>query len=322
MNDMPDNSAKNGVKSPVLSYAGIIFVIIIWGFYPLLTADLLEHYSGGVFNLFGAAVSAVALTLICIPKLRLLDKSYFRVAVPTGLSVAVGNLLQKIGLQYTTPTYFAFLENLSCVAVPLLLFLFIKRKPGFLTLSAGAICLGACFILSGAGAGGFSFGKGEILCALAGITYGFNIAATGAFAKKLNALLYVMIQMWVNTAASAVTVLALDRITVGGEPLERAVFSPDWRHLAAAAAVVLGISTFGWLIRTESQKRVNASVVAVMMPFSSLVTGVASVVAGSDVFSPRLAIGGALIILSSVLSGIGDSADAARAQKEEQEKKE
>ncbi len=321
MDKLPDDSAKTGAASAALSYGGIIFVIIIWGFYPLLTAGLLEHYSGGVFTLLGAAVSAVALTLLCMPKLRLLDKSYFRVAVPTGLSVAVASLLQKIGLQYTTPTYYAFLENLSCVAVPLLLYLFIKRKPGFLTLSAAAICLCACFILSGAGAGGFSFGKGEILCALAGITYGFNIAATGAFAKKLNALLYVMIQMWVNTAASAVTVAALDRITVGGAPVEKAVFSTDWRHLAAAAALVLGISTFGWLIRTESQKRVNASVVAVMMPFSSLVTGVASVVAGSDVFSPRLAVGGALIILSSVLSGIGDSADAARAERKKEEKK-
>ncbi len=138
--------------------------------------------------------------------------------MPTGFFVGLANLLQKIGLQYTTPTKYAFLENLSCVVVPLLFFLFIRRKPGALTVTASVLCLVGCFVLSGLSlsGGGVSFGAGDVLCALAGILYGVNIAATGVYAKKLNAMYYVMIQMLVNVFVSGVVVFALDQITVNG----------------------------------------------------------------------------------------------------------
>ncbi|MBO4321776.1 MAG: DMT family transporter [Clostridia bacterium] len=310
MNTEAEEKTVKKTQKRALAYCGIVFVILIWGIYPIIADDLLGFYSGGAFSFAGTLISALALTLICLPKLGRLDLSYFRVAVPTGFFVGLANLLQKIGLRSTTPTLYAFLENLSCVAVPLLLFLLIRKKPSFLTVAAGVICLAGCFILSGAGsAGGFSFGAGEILCALAGILYGVNIAATGVFAKKLDALLYVMLQMWTQAAVSGAALIALDRITVGGSPIEKAVFSFSPVHLLALAGLALAISTLGWIIRTEALKYVDAAAVAVLMPFSSVVTGVIAVIAGKDVFSPALLIGGLVILAASILSGIADARD-------------
>lgn len=308
MNEEIEKKNKNSSKKRVIAYCGIVFVVLIWGIYPIFTTDLLTHYSGGTFTFLSSLVSAAALLLISIPKLRLIDASYFKVAVPTGLFVGLANLFQKIGLQYTTPTLYAFLESLSCVIVPLLLFLFIKKKPGWMTVSASVICLAACFILSGMGfgGGGFAFGKGEILCALAGLMYGVNIAATGVYAKKLNAMLYVMIQMWVNVIVAGIAAFAFDRIEINGAPIEKIVFTWDWKQLLLLAFLVLSISTFGWIVRTESMKYVNPSVVAIIMPFSSVVTGVVAVFTGKDVFSFRLLSGGVLILIASILSGYDD----------------
>lgn len=310
MNTEAERKTLKKMPKRALAYCGIVFVILIWGIYPIIADDLLNFYSGGAFSFAGTLISAVALTIICLPKLGRLDRSYFRVAIPTGFFVGLANLLQKIGLRYTTPTLYAFLENLSCVAVPLLLFLFIRKKPSLLTVAAGVLCLAGCFILSGAGsAGGLSFGRGEILCALAGILYGVNIAATGVFAKKLDAMLYVMVQMWAQAAVSGAALIALDRITVGGEPIEKAVFSFSLRHLLILAGLVLAISTLGWIIRTEALKYVSAAAVAVLMPFSSVVTGAVAVIAGKDAFSPALLIGGIVILAASVLSGVADVKD-------------
>ena len=302
-----ENEKKVNTKRTI-AYLGIVFVILIWGLYPVLTSDLLEFYSGGMFSFTGSLVAAVSLLLLCIPKLKLLDRSYFKVALPTGFFVGLANLLQKIGLQYTTPTQYAFLENLSCVIVPLLLFLFIRKKPGALTISASVLCLIGCFILSGLdfSGGGVAFGKGELLCALAGILYGVNIAATGVYAKKLDAMLYVMIQMWMHVIVSGIAAFALDRITIGGNPIEKIVFSWDPKHLLLLAFLVLTISTLGWIIRTEALKYVNASVVAVLMPFSSVVTGVLAVCIGKDLFTLHLLLGGVIILLSSILSSVAD----------------
>ncbi len=301
------NEAKPGSQKRLFAYCGIVFVILIWGLYPVFTSDLLAYYSGGTFSLIGSLFSAVALSLICIPKMKLLNRSYFKVAVPTGFFVGLANLLQKIGLQYTTPTQYAFLENLSCVVVPILLFVFIRKKPGVLTVLASILCLTGCFILSGLNlSGGVSFGKGEILCALAGILYGVNIAATGVYAKKLDATLYVMIQIWVNAAVSGIAVVALDRITVNGAPIEAIVFSLHWKHLLYVAGLAVLIGTLGWIIRTQSLKYVNPSVVAVLMPFSSVVTGIVAVCVGKDTFAHPLLVGGSIILLSSILSSIAD----------------
>lgn len=310
------NEIKTDSRKRVFAYCGIIFVIIAWGVYPIFTSDLLTYYSGGMYSFVSSLIAAVALLLICIPKRKLLNGSYFRVAVPTGFFVALANLLQKIGLQYTTPTQYAFLENLSCVVVPVLLFLFIRKRPGLLTVTASVLCLVGCFVLSGLdfSGGGVSFGKGEILCALAGVMYGVNIAATGVYAKKLNAMLYVMIQMWIHVLVSGVAAVALDRITVNGAPIEAIVFSWDWKYLFSIAVLVLSISTFGWIIRTEALKYVNASVVAVLMPFSSVVTGVVAVCVGKDLFAFHLLLGGLMILISSILSSVADVIDHQRSE--------
>lgn len=295
-------------KKRVFAYGGIVFVMLIWGLYPVFTSNLLSYYSGGMFTFISSLVSAVALLLISIPKLKEINGNYFKVAIPTGFFVGLANLLQKIGLQYTTPTMYSFLENLSCVIVPILLFLFIRKKPSFLTLTASVLCLGACFILSGVGfSDNIFFGKGEILCALAGIMYGVNIAATGVYAKKMNAMLYVMIQMWVNVLVAGVVAVMLDKIEINGAPIEPIAFSLNIGHLALLAFLVLSISTFGWIVRTESLKYVNPCVVAVIMPFSAVVTGVVAVCTGEDRFSLPLLFGGLIIILSSILSGIADN---------------
>jgi len=294
-------------RKRALAYIGIAAVVFVWGLYPVFTSDLLGYYSGGAFTLASSLISAVVLLPECLPKLNRIDRSYFKVAIPTGLFVGAANLLQKIGLTYTTPTRYAFLENLSCVAVPVLLYLFIRKRPHPLTVAASLLCLAGCFVLSGVGAsGGASFGIGEILCALAGVFYGVNIAATGVFAIRLNAMLYVMIQMWVNVAVSGVAAIALNAIRLNGRPIEAFVFSWEPRRLLTLAILVLAISTFGWIVRTEALKYVNPSVVAVVMPFSSVVTGIVAVWVGLDVFALPLLFGGLMILLSSILSSVAD----------------
>ena len=72
----------------------------------------------------------------------------------------------------------------------------------------------------------------------------------------------------------------------------------------------LTISTLGWIIRTEALKYVNASVVAVLMPFSSVITGVLAVCIGKDIFTLHLFLGGLIILLSSILSSVADIKEA------------
>ncbi len=298
------NISNNGQGS---AYCALLFVVFIWGLAPLLYKELYAYCSPLIATAVISLISALALLALSFKQLKKLEKKYFLVGIPTGLFNSLAVLTQKIGLQYTTPMQYAFLQNLSCVIVPFLMFVFIRQKPSVLKIIASIVCLVGAFLLSGISLGGeMSFGKGEILCALAGVFYGVNIAATGAFAKELFAPLYVMIQMWVQTLLSFLIALSFNVISVGGELLEKAVFSFEVKPILLMIVLALIVNTLGWVLRTNSIKKINASTVAMVMPCVAIVTSVASVALGLDVLTLNLCIGGLLVLIASVLSGFSD----------------
>ena len=174
--------------------------------------------------------------------------------------------------------------------------------------SGSAVCLASAFVLSGLGASGegFSLGLGEILCALSGIFYGVNIAGTGAFAKKLDAGIYIMLQMFLESAVSLITAIVFHYVQIDGAPMEIIRFSWNPLLLCSRVAIILISNTLCWIIRTNSMKHVDASVVAVMMPFSAIIAGVLSVLAGMDVLSLELVIGALLGLVAMLICAVGD----------------
>lgn len=285
-----------------LSYIGLIFVIVLWGVSPLVTLFFYQYYSPTIRVAFNSLVGAVALLIISWKKLKQLNKTYFLVGGITGLFLTLAHVLQSIGLQYTTPTHFSFLENLSVLVVPFLSYMLIKKKPSFLTIFAAVLCLFSSFILTGlfADKNPVSF-TGDLLCAIAGILYGVNIAGTGAYAKKFYAPLYLMIQMAAGFIFSMLGAVFLELIGI-----EKILFTINWWVLPANILCTFIISTLCWLIRTNAMKHIDASVVAVMMPFSSVVTTILSIITGNDKLTPNLVLGVVLGLVAIILSGLGD----------------
>ena len=295
-----ETEKKTGAKTQALAYAAIIFVVFVWGASPPINVYLYGGYSAAICSATMALVSAVSLLFICLPHLKKLDKDHFKIAGITGLFNALAAISQKIGLQYTTPTKYAFLENLSCVLVPILLFILIKKKPSFLTVLAALLCLASSFILSGDMSG--SFGIGEWLCAVSGLLYGVNLAVTGIYAKKLYAPLYVMIQMWISAIVGFSTAIILHVTQI--EPIS---FTWEPQYLLVAVALALVSSTLCWIIRTNVMKYINPSAVAVIMPFSAVVAGVISVAFGIDQPTVHLVVGALVGLVAAILSGVADT---------------
>ena len=136
---------------------------------------------------------------------------------------------------------------------------------------------------------------------MAGILYGVNIAVTGVYAKRFYVPLYLIIQTFIETVFSFFTALALDF-----SGIEKIKFSFDVRLITLSIAVVLITSTLCWLIRTYAMRHIAATVVAVMMPFSSVITAVSSIIFGKDKISLNLVIGVIMGLVAIILSSLGD----------------
>ena len=154
---------------------------------------------------------------------------------------------------------------------------------------------------------GVGFGIGEILCALAGILYGINIAATGAFATKLYAPLYVFIHMCVGSVINFGMIFLLNTVSLGDAPLDPIRFEWNIPIILVIMGMAVVANTLCWTVRTNVMKRLDATVVAIMMPFSAVVTSLLSIAAGLDTVSLTLVGGALLILLAAITSGLGDS---------------
>ena len=303
---------KLSIKNPKLpSYLGLAMVVLVWGSAPLFTLKLYEYYSPTIRLFFSETVLVITYLIISGKRIKDFNMNYIKVGIPTGLFLAFANITQKIGLFYTTPTKYAFLENLSCITVPITLFILTGKKIKPHVMLSCIICFLGVFILSGTFADDTSsLGLGEILCGAAGLLYGFNIAGTGLYAKKLYAPLYLAVQSTVGMITSLAFALVLNSVTspLSGNtvPLEKLVFSFDPRHMLFVILVAVITSSICWIIRTNSMKHIDASVVAVISPFSAVITGILSVITGSDTLNINLILGGVLVLGSIFMSSYDD----------------
>lgn len=302
-------SANDGVT---MAYLGLFFVVLMWGTCPLITLELYKYYSPTIRVFFSEIVLFISYIILGRKHFGEFNIDYIKIGIPTGFFLALANISQKIGLMYTTPAKYAFLENLSCISVPILMYILIKKKPGKMTVISCALALISVFVLNGLSFNdASSWGVGEILCAASGLLYGFNIAGTGAYAKKMNAPLYLATQSVVCMIVSLIFALTLNFMTLPNAegvmaPIEKITFSFNPAIILFLIVYVVISSALCWVIRTNSMKKIDASIVTIIMPFSAVVTGILSVLMGKDMLSINLVLGGLIGVLAIFLSSYDD----------------
>lgn len=251
--------------SAVFYYCILFSVIIIWGLDPTVYSFLYRHYSAAVLCCISTLASFLLFLALSAKRLKQINFQYIKPAVTIGLLNAVASLLQRIGLQYTTPARYAFLEHLSCVVIPAAMFFLAKKKPSGLQLFASLLCLAGCFVLSGAGTE-VGIRSGDLLCGLSGILYGIVVASIGIYTRKLDGTLYMTLYMFVYFLVSVFSAIVLNRIAPGGTPLEPAVFTGHPAILTGAA--LFGLVSVGicWLFRAEAIKHLNPTTSVFSVP--------------------------------------------------------
>jgi drug/metabolite transporter (DMT)-like permease len=285
--------------------AAILLVTLIWGLDPVIMSYLYRYFSASLLTAIGTLGSLLLFLFLNRARLHLLNTRYLRVALPIGLLNSAACLLQKIGLQYTTPANYAFLEHLSCITVPLALLILIRKRPTLPQLLCAVLCLCGCFILCGVGtAGAAALAFGDILCALAGILLGVCVALTGVFCKELDLSLYMVPHMGVYFLTSLLSTVALHLIRQDGIRAEAIRFTPTPALLLAA--LVFGLISIGvcWLLKNLATVRLGPTPVAVISPFAAVISAAVSVLLGQEPLRYNLVIGAVLITAAVLFSDL------------------
>ncbi len=289
----------------VLSLFGMILVVIMWGLAPLAGKYLFNEgaYSPALLIAVRGAVSVVALVLFLLlsGRFKKLSKAYW-ICLPAGLVMGLAYLLQFIGLESTSLSKNTFLESFSVIAVPLSMWALTRKRPGIVSVFASLFCFVGCFVLCG---NGFDFSGmftiptlGDILSAVAGALFGVNIALTKVFVKDKDPYVFVFIQLLVMTVMSFAYAL----------PFEKGLaYSFRWDHVLVVLFLSLVCTIGCWVLRAICIKHVGAVTTAVLNPMSAVIATSLSIILSMEAFSWNVVVGGLIITLSILISGIVDA---------------
>ena len=292
-------------KKKTFSFIALVIIIVLWGIVPVVGKYLFNnnYYSPSLLVATRGLIAAITLVIFILitKQYKEINKSYL-ICIPAGIFLGGAYLFQFIGLESTTPAKNTFLESLSCIAVPVCLFILTTEKPSWSSIIAALACTVGAFVLCG---NGWDFSSmftvptiGDIFSAIGGIFFGIDIAFTKVFAKNKDPKLFVFFQLIILTIVSFAYAL----------PFENNL-TFEWYFPVFAHVIFLGVicTALCWVLRTKCIENVSAVTCAVLMPMSAVVATFMSIVMRMESFSWNVVIGGLIITLSIVISGIYDA---------------
>lgn len=302
-----------------LAYVALISVVLIWSLSPIVSNLKLvkSNYSPGMIIALRSFFATLALAVINGKKLKTINKAYFKVAIPSGIILASATLCQMVGYRYeAAPGESAFLENISVIVIPILLFLFTRKVPSFTKILAAILCFIGSAIIALAGSSGnlLSVSLGKWLACIAGVMYGVNIVVTSLYTKKLDAGVFVFIQLAIQSAAAFGYSFIGEKLLMADDK----VFAFTFEIGPLATVALLGIIATGicWTLRTHCLQNIPVMIVSVIMPFSAVLTGVWSVILGMEQLTWNLLVGGGIILAAILIAEIFNAKEKKQKQQE------
>lgn len=269
---------------------GLTLTAIIWGSGFVATAIALEHYTAYQSMAVRFLIGGILLALIFYKKLKAITKTTLMKGSILGLILYLAFALQTVGLQFTTPSKNAFITAVNVVIVPLIGFIFYKKKIDCYEL------IGAILALIGIGFLSLqltsAINLGDFLTFLCAIAFAFHIFYTARFVKHEDPISLTVIQML--TAA----VIGWIAIGLKGE------LHMSLQKEGMLMLLYLGIfsTAIAFLLQTAAQKFMSETKAAIILATEALWGTIFSIIIIKEIITGRMIIGGTLIILAILLS--------------------
>ncbi len=115
-------------RTKPIAFITLLVVVALWGIAPVVSKSIFDGnlYSPGILIALRGLFAIIAMAIIINKGFKKLNKSYL-ICIPAGIILAAAYLFQFVGLKYTVPSKNTFLENISCITIPIFMFIFIRE---------------------------------------------------------------------------------------------------------------------------------------------------------------------------------------------------
>lgn len=275
------------IRAPELA---LIAVTAVWGMTFVAVDWAMTHSGPLLFTGVRFAIAALATGLLAARSLAGLTGAELRAGIAIGASIAAGYGLQTSGLAAIGPSRSAFITALYVPLVPVMQWLFLRRRPGWPAWAGVALAFAGLALVAGPGAAQAGFGRGEALTLACAVAVAAEIILIGGFAGSVDSRRVTVVQL------AVASVLSLIGAAVTGESV------PAPSLPLAGLVVTLGLAsaaiqqTMNWAQRSVSPAR--ATVIYAGEPvWSALFARLAG-----ERLPVITALGGALIVAGVLVS--------------------
>lgn len=283
---------SNRSKS-VWSYIGLFMVAMIWGFAFVVVKESLNYVPPTYMIAFRYSIAFVGMLLICIPKLKKMNKRTFIHGIIPGVFLFVAYEVQTIGCKYTTAGKNAFLTALYIIIVPFLSWIFVKKRPKVRVFVAAIIALTGIGLISLSN--DFSIGFGDLMTIICAVFFSLQIIALDIFVKNDDPVIICMIEMGV----CAVLGWILSPIADGAFPVRAVKLPSVWFGM-----LFLGIMStmVCQMLQSVCQKYTKPEKASLIMSMESLFGALGSIIFLGEVFTAKVLCGCVLMVIAIVLA--------------------
>jgi drug/metabolite transporter (DMT)-like permease len=248
--------------------AAVGFVLIsaaaIWGFsFPLLKTAL--HHIGPIeFLTIRFAIATTALVVLWPRAAHEALRSGRKAGLIAGTLLALGHILQTVGLERTLSTHAAFITGLYVVFTPLFAAVILRRRPSAVVLFAVLVTVVGMALMSlNITSGALALNHGDLLVLGCAVAYAGQIVAVARYAPEMDPRVLLIQQLAVTTVLLALMLPTQPVVVPSGGAV--------WNALIVCA---LGSSAFGIGAQTWGQRLVSPTRAAVIFaseaPFAAL----------------------------------------------------
>lgn len=269
----------------------------IWGFGFIANKYILDNgwnYSQLLFIRF--IVASISIFIIFNKRIRQTDKETIKAGLFLGIFLFLGYFFQTWGLAHTTASNNALITAAYIFMMPIIIFIFDKKRVGNQTIIAGIIVMLGISLIS-VDFNELTVASGDILTFIGAFFYAFHIFFLGKKAKQKDPYVLMAFQLLIFTFFATINMLFS-----GGLPKD--VLSSDLNISVLAAAVGIGFlgSFVGFVLQSVGQKYANEAEAAILISTESLFGPVLAILFYNDPFNLFILFGIIFVFLGIILS--------------------
>ncbi len=187
----------------------LLGIVIIWGSTFAIIKGILDQIMPFTFLAYRFFWAAFILCLIFWKRLKNIDKIILRKGFLIGIFLFLGYTFQTVGLKYTTATKAGFITGLSVVLVPIISHFFIREKISKNSIIGVILAVIGLWFLNYNSS--FIFNFGDFLVLLCAVSFAMHIISVGLYARKVDYVLLVIVQLTTVFVLSFLMALFFER---------------------------------------------------------------------------------------------------------------